>query len=255
MVPVEATMLDVWFSSLLSVLIVSLLSLVGAGSLLLNRELSKKQVLYLVSFSVGGLLGGAFFHLVPEAIEVNGEVLRVSTWLLVGIFTSYILEMVLKWRHCHIPTSDEHPHSFAYINLVGDGVHNMIDGIIIGGAYLTSTSLGVATTLAVCLHEIPQEMGDFGVLIYAGMTRRRALLLNLASASTAVLGVVIALTLSAYMDNLVALLLPFAAGNFIYIAGSDLVPELQDEKNISSSLVHLALMVLGVSLLYLLKFM
>jgi len=255
LVPVEATMLDVWFSSLLSVLIVSLLSLVGAGSLLLNRELSKKQVLYLVSFSVGGLLGGAFFHLVPEAIEVNGEVLRVSTWLLVGIFTSYILEMVLKWRHCHIPTSDEHPHSFAYINLVGDGVHNMIDGIIIGGAYLTSTSLGVATTLAVCLHEIPQEMGDFGVLIYAGMTRRRALLLNLASASTAVLGVVIALTLSAYMDNLVALLLPFAAGNFIYIAGSDLVPELQDEKNISSSLVHLALMVLGVSLLYLLKFM
>ena len=248
-------MLDVWFSSLLSVSVVSLLSLVGAGSLLLKRELSKKQVLYLVSFSVGGLLGGAFFHLIPEAIEINGEVLRVSTWLLAGIFTSYILEMVLKWRHCHIPTSDEHPHSFAYINLVGDGMHNMIDGIIIGGAYLTSTSLGVATTIAVCLHEIPQEIGDFGVLIYAGMRRRRALLLNLASASTAVLGVVIALTLSAYMDGLVALLLPFAAGNFIYIAGSDLVPELQDEKNISSSLVHLALMVLGVSLLYLLKFM
>ena len=134
-------------------------------------------------------------------------------------------------------------------------MHNMIDGIIIGGAYLTSTSLGVATTIAVCLHEIPQEIGDFGVLIYAGMTRRRALLLNLLSASTAVLGVVIALTLSAYVDNLVALLLPFAAGNFIYIAGSDLVPELQDEKNISSSLVQLALMMLGVSLLYLLKFM
>jgi len=255
LVPVEATMLDVWFSSLLSVSVVSLLSLVGAGSLLLKRDLSKKQVLYLVSFSVGGLLGGAFFHLIPEAIEINGEVLRVSTWLLAGIFTSYILEMVLKWRHCHIPTSDEHPHSFAYINLVGDGMHNMIDGIIIGGAYLTSTSLGVATTIAVCLHEIPQEIGDFGVLIYAGMSRRRALLLNLLSASTAVLGVVIALTLSAYVDNLVALLLPFAAGNFIYIAGSDLVPELQDEKQLSSSLVQLALMMLGVSLLYLLKFM
>ena len=248
-------MLDVWFSSLISVLIVSSLSLVGAVALLFKRELSKRQVLSLVSFSVGGLLGGAFFHLVPEAIEINGEVLRVSTWLLVGIFMSYILEMVLKWRHCHIPTSDEHPHSFAYINLVGDGVHNMIDGIIIGGAYLTSTSLGVATTIAVCLHEIPQEIGDFGVLVYAGMTRRRALLLNLVSASTAVLGVVIALTLSAYVENLVALLLPFAAGNFIYIAGSDLVPELQDEKQLSSSLVHLALMVLGLALLYLLKFM
>ena len=220
-----------------------------------KRELSKRQVLYLVSFSVGGLLGGAFFHLVPEAIEINGEVLMVSTWLLVGIFTSYILEMVLKWRHCHIPTSDEHPHSFAYINLIGDGIHNMIDGIIIGGAYLTSTSLGVATTIAVCLHEIPQEIGDFGVLVYAGMTRRRALLLNLASALTAVLGVVVALTLSAYVENLVSLLLPFAAGNFIYIAGSDLVPELQDEKRLSSSLVQLALMMLGLSLLYLLKFM
>jgi len=222
---------------------------------LFKRELSKRQVLYLVSFSVGGLLGGAFFHLVPEAIEINGEVLMVSTWLLVGIFTSYILEMVLKWRHCHIPTSDEHPHSFAYINLIGDGIHNMIDGIIIGGAYLTSTSLGVATTIAVCLHEIPQEIGDFGVLVYAGMTRRRALLLNLASALTAVLGVVVALTLSAYVENLVSLLLPFAAGNFIYIAGSDLVPELQDEKRLSSSLVQLALMMLGLSLLYLLKFM
>lgn len=248
-------MLDVWVSSLISVLIVSSLSLVGAAALLFKSELSKRQVLYLVSFSVGGLLGGAFFHLVPEAIEINDEVLRVSTWLLVGVFTSYILEMVLKWRHCHIPTSDDHPHSFAYINLIGDGIHNMIDGIIIGGAYLTSTSLGVATTIAVCLHEIPQEIGDFGVLVYAGMTRRRALLLNLASALTAVLGVVVALTLSAYVENLVSLLLPFAAGNFIYIAGSDLVPELQDEKRLSSSLVQLALMMLGLSLLYLLKFM
>ena len=134
-------MLDVWFSSLISVLIVSSLSLVGAAALLFKRDLSKRQVLYLVSFSVGGLMGGAFFHLLPEAIEVNGEVLKVSTWLLVGIFMSYILEMVLKWRHCHIPTSDEHPHSFAYINLVGDGVHNMIDGIIIGGAYHTHGTL------------------------------------------------------------------------------------------------------------------
>jgi len=248
-------LLEVWISALISVLIVSSLSLVGAAALLFKSELSKRQVLYLVSFSVGGLLGGAFFHLVPEAIEINDEVLRVSTWLLVGVFTSYILEMVLKWRHCHIPTSDDHPHSFAYINLIGDGIHNMIDGIIIGGAYLTSMSLGVATTIAVCLHEIPQEIGDFGVLLYAGMTRRRALLLNLASALTAVMGVVVALTLSAYVENLVSLLLPFAAGNFIYIAGSDLVPELQDEKRLSSSLIQLALMVLGLALLYLLKFM
>ena len=141
------------------------------------------------------------------------------------------------------------------MNLIGDGIHNMVDGIIIGGAYLTSQSLGLATTLAIILHEIPQEIGDFGVLIYAGLSRRRALLLNLVSALTAVLGVVLSLTLSGYVEGLVKFLLPFAAGNFIYIAGSDLVPELQDEKRISSSLIQLALMVLGLVLLYLLKFM
>ena len=245
----------IWLYGLASVIVVSLISLVGVLTFSLKKEDLNKVLMYLVSFSAGGLFGDSFIHLIPEAARESGFGMHISLYILLGIIISLVVEKFLQWRHCHIPTSDEHPHSFAYINLVGDGVHNMIDGIIIGGAYLTSTSLGVATTIAVCLHEIPQEIGDFGVLVYAGMTRRRALLLNLVSASTAILGVVIALTLSAYMDNLVALLLPFAAGNFIYIAGSDLVPELQDEKQLSSSLVQLALMVLGLALLYLLKFM
>ncbi|TRO53845.1 hypothetical protein E2P71_05585 [Candidatus Bathyarchaeota archaeon] len=111
---------------------------------------------------------------------------------------------------------------------------------------------GVATTLAICLHEIPQEIGDFGVLMYAGMKPRRALSLNLLSALTAILGVILSLTLSGYVENLVSFLLPFAAGNFIYIAGSDLVPELQDEKALFNSVVRLALMISGVILLYIL---
>jgi len=236
----------------MSAVFVSLLSLIGAVLIASRRKLSKSQTLSLVSFSVGGLLGGAFLHLLPEAVEMNDSIMTVSIYTLTGLFTSYIVEMVLKWRHCHIPTSDEHPHSFAYMNLIGDGIHNMIDGIIIGGAYLTSSALGVATTLAICLHEIPQEIGDFGVLMYAGMKPRRALSLNLLSALTAILGVILSLTLSRYVENLVSFLLPFAAGNFIYIAGSDLVPELQDEKELFNSVVRLALMFSGVILLYIL---
>ncbi|MBN2336607.1 ZIP family metal transporter [Candidatus Bathyarchaeota archaeon] len=245
--------LSVWASSLAAVALVSLLSLVGVIFVALGPELSKRRILYLVSFSVGGLFGGAFFHLLPEALEMGGSALSVSTYLMLGVFTSYVIEMMLMWRHCHVPTSETHPHTFAYVNLVGDGIHNMVDGIVIGGAFLTSPSLGVATTVAIALHEIPQEIGDFGVLTYAGLKRGRALALNLLSALTSVVGVVISLTLSAYVQGLVSFLLPFAAGNFIYIAGSDLVPELKDEKELSSSAVQLALMATGAALLYLLK--
>lgn len=246
-------MVDVWVYALGSVLLVSLVSLVGVVFLSIGLELGKSRLLYLVSFSVGGLLGGAFLHLVPEAYgEFPAE--AVSLYIIMGVFCSFVLEMCLQWRHCHIPTSDDHPHSFAYVNLVGDGVHNLIDGLIVGGAYLSSVGLGVTTTIAIILHEIPQEIGDFGVLLYAGFKPSRALLFNLASALMAVVGAVIALTLHGYVEGLTGFLLPFAAGNFLYISGSDLVPELQDVKDVRRSLVQLSLMCLGVLLMYLVKF-
>jgi zinc and cadmium transporter len=246
-------LVDVWVYALVSVLLVSLISLVGVVFLSLGLELGKSRLLYLVSFSVGGLLGGAFLHLVPEAYgEFPAE--AVSLYIIVGVFCSFVLEMCLQWRHCHIPTSDDHPHSFAYVNLVGDGVHNMIDGLIVGGAYLSSVGLGVTTTIAIILHEIPQEIGDFGVLLYAGFKPRRALLFNLASALMAVVGAVVALALHGWVRGLTGFLLPFAAGNFLYIAGSDLVPELQDVKDVRRSLVQLSLMCLGVLMMYLAKF-
>ena len=241
-----------WFYPVFSVVLVSLVSLVGVFLLLLGGELSHDRLMQLVGFSAGGLLGGAFLHLIPESFaEYPGD--TVAVYLLCGIFSSYILEMVIGWRHCHVPTSEEHPHSFAYVNLVGDAVHNFIDGLIIGGAYLNSVSLGVSTTLAVVLHEIPQEIGDFGVLIYAGFKPRKALLFNLASALTSVIGVLVALYLGELVSGLTGVLLPFAAGNFIYIAGSDLVPELTDEKDIMKGLVQLGFMLLGVALMYLVK--
>ena len=238
-----------WAYTLLSVAIVSILSLAGMLTPIFN-EVNRDMLLYMVSFSVGALLGGAFFHLIPEASAPLGFTTTVSGFILIGILVSFIVEQVLKWRHCHVPTSDEHPHSFAYMNLIGDSVHNLIDGIIIGGSYLVSPSMGFVTTLAVCLHELPQEIGDFGVLIYAGFTKDKALRYNFLTALTAFIGAILALSLSVYVENLTRYLVPFAAGNFIYIAGSDLIPELHAEEEFSRTINQIICMLLGVFLLY-----
>jgi len=243
----------VWVYSLASVAVVSALSLVGILTFLLRRELQKSLLLYMVSFSVGGLLGGAFFHLIPEASEASGFTPHVSAYILLGILTSFIVEQCLKWRHCHVLTTDEHPHSFAYMNLFGDAVHNVIDGMVIGGSYLVSPMTGLATTLAVCFHELPQEMGDFAILLHAGFKRWTALLYNFLTALAAFIGVILALTLSVYLDDIAMFLIPFAAGNFIYIAGSDLIPELHAEGELSQAVLQLAAIVLGLILLFSLR--
>jgi zinc and cadmium transporter len=214
---------------LLSVIAVSSVSLIGILTLWLKDKTLKKILLYLVSFSVGGLFGDAFIHLVPEAVEESGFGTIVSMLIMVGIFSSFAVERFLQWRHCHIPTSSEHPHSLAYMNLFGDAVHNLIDGLIIGSSYLASIPLGVSTTLAVILHEVPQELGDFGILLYAGMTKRRALWFNFLTALTAILGALVSFIIGPLVKGFVPLVIPFAAGNFIYIAGSDLVPELRKD--------------------------
>jgi zinc and cadmium transporter len=245
-------LVDVWIASLISVIVVSLISLVGAVTLVFNGDLSKGQLMALVGFSAGGMLGGAFLHLIPEAFnKFSSDV--VSIYLVLGVFSSFTVEMLLEWRHCHVPTCDDHPHSFAYVNLLGDGVHNFIDGLIIGGSYLVSFGLGLSTTLAVIMHEIPQEIGDFGVLIYAGMKPGKALLFNLISALTSIIGALLVLGLGSSIGGLSEFLVPFAAGNFVYIAGSDLVPELKDQKDVGRGLFQLGLMGLGVLLMYMLK--
>ncbi|MCW4044012.1 MAG: ZIP family metal transporter [Candidatus Bathyarchaeota archaeon] len=219
-----------WLLALTSVVIVSSISLVGVLTLWVNSKKLSKVLLYLVSFSAGSLLGDAFIHLIPEAIEASGVGVSVSIFIIFGILASFSVERFLQWRHCHIPTSSEHVHSFVYMNLFGDSVHNLIDGLIIGGSYLVSVPVGVATTLAVVFHEIPQELGDFGVLIYGGFTRRKALWYNFLTALTAVAGVLVALVLGSVMDGFTPLIIPFAAGNFIYIAGSDLIPEIRKDE-------------------------
>jgi zinc and cadmium transporter len=246
-----------WLLGLISVIVVSLVSLVGVISLSLNNARLARILLYLVSFSAGSLFGDAFIHLVPEAIEGNGLGASVSVLIIFGILFSFGVERFLQWRHCHIPTSTEHPHSFAYMNLFGDAVHNLIDGLIIGGSYLVSIPIGVATTLAVIFHEIPQEMGDFCVLVYGGFNKRRALWLNFLTALTAVAGALAAIILGSILEGFIPLLIPFAAGNFIYIAGSDLIPELRKDipepKKAVMQMISIVLGVITMSLILLLE--
>lgn len=249
-------MLDVWIYSILSVIVVSLISLVGIFTISLKEERLSKILLYLVSFAAGGLLGGASIHMLPEAVGEFGLGIGISMYFLAGIIVFFILEKMIHWRHCHIPTSRNHPHPFAYMNLVGDGVHNFIDGLIIGGAYLIGIPLGIATTLAVIFHEIPQEIGDFGVLLHGGFKKKKAILMNLLTALTAVVGTVVALVTGIFIENIGMFLLPFAAGGFFYIALSDLVPELhKDSVPFKKSLTQLIFMLLGILVMLLLVFL
>ena len=245
-----------WLLSIGAVLIISLISLIGVMAIWFKDKQLEKILLYLVSFSAGALLGDVFIHLIPEAIEETGLSLSVSTFILFGIILSFIVEKFLRWRHCHIPTSIQHPHSFAYMNLFGDAIHNFIDGLIVGGSFIVNIPVGLATTLAVIFHEIPQELGDFGVLVHGGFSKKKALWLNLLTAITAVIGAIVALSFGSMIEGFTSLILAFAAGNFIYIAGSDLIPELRkDESDFKKSLFQVISIILGIVVMLLIIFL
>jgi zinc and cadmium transporter len=236
----------VWMFGILSVVAVSALSFIGIVTLWLADEKLKKISTYLVSFAAGGLLGDTFLHLIPEAAGETGLEITASFLIILGILSSFGVERFLQWRHCHIPTSREHPHSFAYMNLFGDAVHNLIDGLIVGGSYLASIPLGFATTIAVIFHEIPQELGDFSVLVYGGFQKRKALMFNFFTALTAIVGAIVALVIGSAIDGFIPLLIPFAAGNFIYIAGSDLIPEIRkDSPEPKKAILQMTSIILG----------
>ncbi|KAF0133238.1 MAG: zinc/iron permease [Candidatus Saganbacteria bacterium] len=236
----------VWAYTLLSVLLVSLVSLIGIFFISAKESWLKEILLVLVSFSAGSLLGGAFIHILPEAVKETGFTPILSFYILSGILIFFALEKIIFWRHCHIPTSKSHPHPVTYLNLIGDGFHNFLDGMLIAGSYLASIPLGIATTLAVLIHEVPQEIGDFGVLIYGGFSKPKALALNFASAAAAFIGAFLVLILSLKSEMISSFLLPITAGGFIYIAGSDLIPELKKEVSIRRSLIQFFSVVFGI---------
>jgi zinc and cadmium transporter len=215
---------------LLAVTAISLISLVGA-ILLLAEGAVQRLLPFLVALAAGALLGDTFLHLLPHAVEAQGAFTpSIAYGVLAGLLGFFVIESVLHWHHHGEDVRQHEPggiHSFGWMNLLGDGVHNVIDGMLIAGAWLVGgTSAGLATAIAVALHEIPQEFGDFGVLLHAGFTPRRALAFNLLSALGAVLGAVFVLLLHGDR-GLAEFLVPLTAGGFLYIACADLVPEMR----------------------------
>jgi len=237
---------------LASVTVVSLISLMGIFFVGLKEAFLRRILMALVGFSCGSLIGGAFIHLLPESLEETGQAHQaIFYYVIVGIVLFFIMEKFLYWRHCH---EEKCPvHTFAYVNLIGDGVHNFIDGMVIAASFIVSYSMGVATTLAVIFHEIPQEIGDFGVLIYGGFAKWKALAYNFVSALTAVAGSLVTYYLASYMQGVDAFLVPFAAGGFIYIAATDLMPELHKRSQAKESLIQLLALLTGIGLMSTLK--
>lgn len=245
-------MFEIWVYTLASVIAVSLISLIGLLTISVSMERLRKFLIFLVSFAAGSLLGGALLHLLPEAIEQAEEIMKPMFLILFGIVLFFTLEKILFWRHCHLPTTENHPHPVAINNIIGDGFHNLIDGMIIAGSYMISVPLGLSTTLAVLLHEIPQEIGDFGILIHAGYSRKKALFFNFLSATLAIIGAVLTIAIGNSFVGLQEYIIPFTVGGFIYIAAADLMPELKAETHTGRSVLQLMAFLVGIGMMALL---
>ncbi len=239
---------------IISSLIVSFLAFIGLLFLSVNRKLLDRLLFILIAFAAGAMLGNAFFHIIPHSIEEGIDPLRVGLLLMVGFALFFVIEKAIHWHHCHDTTCEGkgHKRGFGYLNLIGDGVHNFLDGILIAIGYIVSVPVGIATTIAVVAHEIPQEIGDFGVLIYAGFSRKKALMFNFFSALLAVVGAVLGwfvLKDAGFVD----LLLPIMAGSLMYIATTDLMPELTKDDNLARSALAFVFFLLGLAVLYLIQ--
>lgn len=235
-------MILVWI--LLSTFLVSLISLVGILTLAINDQLLHKILFGLIGFSAGALIGGAFLHILPEALK-NNKSETVFSYLIFGIILFFLMERYLHWRHCHEEGACD-VHVFTYLNLVGDGFHNFIDGMVIAASFVVSIKLGIATTLAVILHEIPQELGDFGVLVYGGFSKKKALVYNFISALAAMIGAVAGYFIADFAKGFSNFILPLTAGGFIYIATSDLIPEIHKESNLRRSTLAFVAFIFGI---------
>ncbi len=246
-------MAPAWLFALASVIVVSLASLIGIVTLSVNEQRMRGAIFIMVSLAVGAMFGDAFIHLLPESFEQSPATVWTSLYILAGIFIFFLLEKFLLWRHEHLPQEHNHTiHPVGYMNLIADGLHNLIDGLLIGASYLVSIHVGLGTTIAVLLHEIPQEIGDFGVLIHAGFSKPRALFLNFLCGTLSIVGALIALATGHLVKGFPLIILPLTAGGFIYIAGTDLVPELHKERQPAKSVVQMIAIGLGVGLMLLL---
>ena len=235
---------------LIATFLLSFFALLGVFSLAWRKKSGGQVLLFFVSLSAGTLMGGAFLHLMPEGIEkLSPE--RFFIMVLASFILFYFIEKILHWRHCH--EGECEVHSFGYMSLIGDSIHNFIDGLIIAATFLVDVRLGITTAIAIGFHEIPQEIGDFAVLLYAGVKKSRALFLNFLVALTIVIGGVVGYFLARWNENIVAYFLPLAAGGFLYVSTSDLIPEIRKEKDVKKSLISFGVFLMGLGIMYLAK--
>lgn len=244
--------------ALASVVGISFLSLAGIAIFAVNKTLVQRWLLAFVSFSTGALLGDVFIHILPEMAEDAEAFPSQLMVVLAGIVCSFVVEKIIHWRHCHILPSEHdghnhthhHCHPMGTMSLIGDAAHNLIDGVVIAAGFLVSVQVGLSTSLAVLFHEIPHEIGNIAVLLHSGFTLRRAVLMNLLSALTGLLGATVIIAWSAMGTPMNLYFLPFAAGNLLYIAGSDLIPELHKETRTRKAVIQLLAMLLGIGVMY-----
>lgn len=242
----EATRVTTFLWILLGGVMMSALALVGSVTLVLRESTLEKVLLPLVAFAAGSMIGGALFHMLPASlVSLSPE--ATFTWAAIGFTLFFALEQFLHWHHCH-RGSGQCQQPLTYLVLVGDGLHNFLGGLAIAGVFLVDIRLGIAAWLAAAAHEVPQELGDFAVLTHGGWGKRRALAFNVLSGSTFLIGGLVAYATSQRFD--VTWLVPLAAGNFLYIGASDLVPEVNKGHSITTSVVHFSCFLAGLSSLY-----
>lgn len=228
-------------------ILVSLVSILGI-LIFLRKNTLNKFLFYLVSFAAGTLLAAAFLDLLPEIIEEGfGE--AVPMLILMGILSFFVLEKFLYWHHHHAHEHEE-THGFTYLNIIGDGIHNFLDGAVIAVSFMNSTALGIATTIAIIAHEIPQEIADFSILVYGGFSKMKALVYNFLTALTALLGALLTYFFSSIMENSHSYIAAFTIGGFVYIASTDLIPEIHKEKDIKKSMLQFLMLALGIGLIW-----
>ncbi len=239
--------------SLLAVIAVSLLSFIGIFAISLDEKKLDNILFILVSFAAGSILGAAYFDLLPEALEMAENALTFI-YVALGFVGFFFLERFIYWYHGHAHETEigkkSVVKSLVYLNVLGDGVHNLIDGMIIAASFFLDVSIGVVSTIAVMFHEVSQEVGDFGVLVFGGFTKRKALLFNFLSALTAVVGALFSFLFSVHTEGFIGFLIAFAAGGFIYLAASELIPEIQQEKDLKKSIIQFILFIFGLVLVW-----
>lgn len=236
--------------ALLSVMFVSLLSFAGIFTISLKKEFLNKIILVLVSFATGSLLGAAFFDILPEAIESGGE--GMFFYVFLGLMVFFVMERYIHWHHCHTKDCEKHHHPVTYLNLIGDGFHNFVDGALIAASFAINVPLGITTTFAIAAHEIPQEIGDFAILVHGGIGRTKALLFNFASSLTAVLGALATFFFAKNIEGIIPIILAIAGGGFVYIATADLIPEIHKETDKKNAIVQFAAMAFGILIIFIL---